>query len=363
MRPLRIALIGDGESPHLYKWAKALAATPGVELWLASSRSISPEIGRLLPASRRLALGTSPDASGGNVALLAQLPHLGRWLREADADWLHAHYLTSHGTLAVLAKRWWRLRARVAGSAWGSDILVTPQRSVLHRWHASWVLAACAVTTSDSKHMATRMKELGAREVMTFPFGLDSLPVTPDTKEPWLFFANRALEPLYRPEEVLKFFAHIASMQPEAHLLIANEGRLLEALPRRAQELNLRVGKQGQVEFVGRLDEAAQAHCYARAQWYLSLPESDSVSVSVLEAMAYGCIPLLSDLPANRELVRDADNGAIVDDSRVDRAVLDALLARAGEVARMNRQWIRRHAMFGVAVARFVDRLRQISGE
>ena len=60
----------------------------------------------------------------------------------------------------------------------------------------------------------------------------------------------------------------------------------------------------------GGIDAAdTQAGWYARARWYVSLPESDSVSVSVLEALAHGCIPLLSDLPANRELVHPGDDG------------------------------------------------------
>ena len=71
-------------------------------------------------------------------------------------------------------------------------------------------------------------------------------------------------------------------------------------LQTRARELGL----QDHVRFVGRLDADTQADLYRRARWFLSLPQSDSVSVSVLEAMAHGCVPILSDLPANRELVR-----------------------------------------------------------
>src|SRR5438105_2834731 len=124
---MRIAMIGDAESPHLLKWARALASRSDVEVWIASSRGFLAGFDDLLPASRRLALGATPRHAGGNVATLRQLPRLGRWLKTVDPDWLHAHYLTSHGTLAWLAKRLWRLRARIAGSAWGSDILVTPE--------------------------------------------------------------------------------------------------------------------------------------------------------------------------------------------------------------------------------------------
>jgi len=31
-RPLRLVLLGDGDSPHLLKWARALAPVAGLEL-------------------------------------------------------------------------------------------------------------------------------------------------------------------------------------------------------------------------------------------------------------------------------------------------------------------------------------------
>jgi L-malate glycosyltransferase len=356
---MRIVLIGDAQSPHLLKWAKALAKHPGFELWAASSRGFMPEFDAVLPASRRLALGAQVKHGGGNLALLSKLPALGRWLKVVNADWLHAHYLTSHGTLAWLAKRLWRLRGRIVGSAWGSDILVTPQRSPAHRWLTRRVLQACALTTSDSAHMTRRMGELGAREVMTFPFGLDTLPAEPSAKEPWLFFANRGLEPLYRPQRVLELFAGVARERSAAQLVVANDGSCGAALRARAIELGLR----DRIEFVGRVDADTQSQHYARAQWYLSQPETDSISVSVLEAMAHGCIPLLSDLPANRELVRDGENGLIVGDSAgIESATLEGLLARASAIAQCNRRWVAQHALFAPAVARFLDRLREIDG-
>ena len=369
---LRTVLIGDAQSPHLLKWARALAASAGVELWVASSRGFAPGFEALVPRARRLALNFDAAPAGGNVALLASLPRLGAWLQRVDADWLHAHYLTSHGTLAWLAKRIWRLRGRIVGSAWGSDILLTPRRSPAHRWLTRRVLRACALTTSDSRFMADRMRELGAREVLTFPFGLESLPpesLSPEfgPKEPWLFFANRGLEPVYRPQRVLAVFAAVAAVQPQARLVVANDGSLARGLPAQARALGLTVGAVAagaQVEFVGRLDSVEQARWYARTRWFISLPGSDSVSVSVLEAMAHGCIPLLSALPANRELVDDGRNGLIVSDAALAAPALPTLLAlldRADEIARGNRTWVAQHAMFAPAVASFLTRLRELS--
>jgi glycosyltransferase involved in cell wall biosynthesis len=354
---MKLVLLGDGESPHLLKWARALA--PQVELWAASSRGFAPGFDTLVPAARRLALDTRPDFAGGNVAVLRQLPRLAAWLKTAQPDWIHAHYLTSHGTLAWLATRLLGAPGRLVGSAWGSDILVTPQRSRGLRWVTTRVLRACALTTSDSQVMADQMRALGAGEVMTFPFGLEDLPPppAPGTKHDHLVFANRGLEPVYDPQRVLRLFAGLRAGWPDAQLVVANTGSLLPALQRQAAE----AGLGDCVRFIGRVDAATQAGWYARARWYASLPQSDSVSVSVLEALAHGCVPVLSDLPANRELVRHGDNGCIASaDSLPTPAELAPLLARADAIAAANHAWVAGHAMFGPCVSAFLARLRAL---
>jgi glycosyltransferase involved in cell wall biosynthesis len=355
--PTRYVLLGDAESPHLLKWARALAALPGLELWVVSSRGFAPGFDALLPPQRRLALATQPHAGGGNVALLRQLPRLARWLQRVEPAVLHAHYLTSHGTLAWLAQRLYGVRGALVASAWGSDILVTPERSAAARWLTRRVLQASVLSTSDSQVMAQRMQALGAREPMVFPFGLEALPAAPatGTKDDLLFFANRGLEPVYAPHRVLALFA--ASAPAAARLVVANDGSLRQALQAQAQAL----GIDARVQFVGRLDAATQAGWYARSRWYLSLPASDSVAVSVLEAMAHGCVPLLSDLPANRELVRQGQNGWIVPDGGEADASFLALLPRADAIAQANRQWVAAHALFGPCVQAFVQRLQAVA--
>lgn len=352
---MRLVLLGDGESPHLAKWARTLA--PRVELWAASSRGYAPAFEAVVPADRRLSLDSRPRFEGGNVRVLRHVPRLATWLRGVRPDWINAHYLTSHGTMAWLATRWLGAPGRLIGSAWGSDVLVTPDTSRAARELTRQVLAACRLATSDSAYMAERMRSLGASEVMCFPFGLEALPPKPGRKEDHLFFANRGLEAIYAPHRVVALFASIASAWPDAKLAIANDGRLLGDVAEQVRSLGL----DARVTLLGRLDTEAQAAWYARARWFVSLPSSDSVSVSVLEAMAHGCIPLLSDLPANRELVRPMNNGLLLAASApAPVAEMNYLLARAGEIARQNHDFIRRHAFFPEAIDRFVARLAQL---
>jgi glycosyltransferase involved in cell wall biosynthesis len=355
----RHVLIGDAQSPHLLKWARALA--PQVELWVASSRGFAAGFDGIVPSWRRLALGAEVAHSGDNLALIKRLPELARWLKEVDADWIHPHYLTSHGTLAWAAKLGWRLRGQLVASAWGSDILVTPHRHAAYRWVTRRVLRASRICTSDSQHMAAEMRALGADEVRVFPFGLERMPPPPAEKDPELYFSNRGLEPIYKPERVIASFAAIAAVRPAARLIVANDGSLRDGLQAQTRGL----GVADRVKFVGRLDATAQDHWYARAQWYFSLPESDSVAVSVLEAMAHGCIPILSDLPANHELVRSGDNGLILANGclpKIDALYLLADLGRqAPRIAHENRNWVLQHGLFAPAVSSLLTRLRELT--
>ena len=364
---MNYVLVGDGQSPHLLKWVNALLAVkaPALTVCLVSSRGLHPELqakvdAGLLPSERVLCLGHRTAAQGGARGWLGRVPAVAAALRRWQAQVVHAHYLTSHGSLAWLALAWNRWRGTTGpaplllSSAWGSDVLVTPQRRPMARWLLRRVLAASALCSSDSEHMAQRMRPWGARQVQVFPFGLPELPPAPLRKDAHLFFANRGLEPVYRPQRVLELFGRIASQWPTARLAVANTGSLLGALQQQAQAMGL----AHRISWLGHLSAEAQTSWYQRAQWYLSLPASDSVSVSVIEAMAHGAVPLLSDLPANRELVDSGHNGLIVND--LDEAVqaLGALQQRAAEVAAHNRAWVMAHGLFPPQVQAWVEQVQ-----
>ena len=60
----------------------------------------------------------------------------------------------------------------------------------------------------------------------------------------------------------------------------------------------------------------------AKSRFLLSLTNSDGASLSVMEGMAVGTVPILSDIPANREWVDDGVNGFLVPLDNVQAARL-----------------------------------------
>jgi glycosyltransferase involved in cell wall biosynthesis len=70
------------------------------------------------------------------------------------------------------------------------------------------------------------------------------------------------------------------------------------------------------------------AEWLGRADLYLSASLSDSTSVSLLEAMASGAVPVVTDIEGNREWVRDGEGARLFaprDPGALTRAIEAAL--------------------------------------
>lgn len=346
----KYVLVGDAQSPHLLKWAKALY--PQTDLWVVSSRGFLPEFDQFLQSSRRFSLHKKSGIFGW-LCIFIKCPILGIWIRNIDPDFINPHYLTSHGLLVSIIKCIFNLRSKIIGSAWGSDVLVAPETSCFAKHFLKFTFINCDITTSDSIFMANRMQILGAKNVHIFPFGLESIPCTNIEKE-LLFFSNRGLEPIYNPYRVLEFFESALLSVPNARLVVANTGSLLTGMRQWVE----RRGLSTCVDFVGRLDSDTQAKYYSRSKWYISVPISDALSVSIIEAMAHGCLPIVSNLPANRELISDGINGWILPDRKAINC--DFLLVDEDVCLRMikkNILWVKEHAVFNPLLENFLTKI------
>jgi glycosyltransferase involved in cell wall biosynthesis len=62
-----------------------------------------------------------------------------------------------------------------------------------------------------------------------------------------------------------------------------------------------------------------------QAEVFVSVPSSDATSVALLQAMAVGCFPIVSDLPSQQELVERGTQGLRVP-ARDEGALADAIV-------------------------------------
>jgi glycosyltransferase involved in cell wall biosynthesis len=97
----------------------------------------------------------------------------------------------------------------------------------------------------------------------------------------------------------------IKQAQKSVKFVIVGEGSQKHRLIKFTRDLNV----EKYVEFKGELSQKDLLDCYFDSDIYVSTSLSDSTSVSLLEAMALGLIPIVTGIPGNREWIEDKKNG------------------------------------------------------
>jgi len=191
-------------------------------------------------------------------------------------------------------------------TAWGSDVLLVPQRNFIYRNFLKYVIQKSKFITADSQSMIEAMKQmdsLGSKYVH-LQYGIDV--IAPSQKEK-IIFSNRLHNKLYNINTIIRNFTDFSKDNPDWKLHIAGKGEETEPLKQLAQDFNI----ADKVKFLGWLNKEQNNEQYSKATIYVSIPSSDGTSVSLLEAMSANCIPVVSDLSSNREWIQDGTNGVI----------------------------------------------------
>ncbi len=193
-------------------------------------------------------------------------------------------------------------------TAWGSDILVVPKKSWLLKKMVQYNLNKAQYFTSDSHFMADEMMDLSSKvkKVLIANFGINV--EVQDVPKENIIYSNRLHKPLYNIDKIIDSFADFSKEKEEWKLVIGATGESTDALKSKVTEMKL----DDKITFVGWVNKEVNATWYSKAKIWASIPDSDATSISLLEAMACGCIPVVSDLPANQEWVQDNVNGIIV---------------------------------------------------
>lgn len=307
-----------------------------------------------------LALSPHPALLEQAVVDLAVLSRSAqRQLRALIVRWrpriVHAHQANSVAWHAVRAGR--ATGVPVVVTLWGSDVLSLPQHGPLYRWMVRHALRGAAAWTADARHLldvASAAAEPGGPALRAWiPIGIDDVPAPADAVRERRLLSCRLHKPLYRIDAIVRAFADIAPRHPGWTLEVAASGEQTPVLRALAAER----GAGDRIEFTGQLSSEQLARAYRRSAVFVSVPETDGTSVSLLEAMAAGCLPVLSDLPANREWVEDGARGRLVADMTGLGAALEAAIA-AVESGAWDREGRDANIRLVAERARFADNIR-----
>ena len=310
MRPMRLAFIGDPNSVHVRRWM-AFFLDRGHEAFLLEGfgAEIRPGLDPRVEVERYQAHGRYGVPL---LSLIQSRRNLRRALDRIRPDVLHAHFVRRYGWQAGLAGF-----HPLVLTGWGSDVLVGSLRTWRVRWRDRQALRAADLVTVVSDFMRTAIIANGARpdRVELVHHGVDTarfVPGPPDAALPdagrRIILSPRAIRPLYRHETVIAAFATL----PDDTLIVMSaldaDRAYLDKLRHQVRDL----GIEDRVRVLDRIDPDDLPRHYRTASVVVSVPESDSFPVTLLEAMACGTPIVAGDLPPIRTVLAELAPEALV---------------------------------------------------
>lgn len=301
----------------------ANSASSHTEKWVSCFVNLGYEVHVISHSENKLIGATVHYINYSIKNFIFKVNEVHKLIKEINPDILHAHQANTCGLYAVTYNA-----KNTIVSAWGSDVLLSPKRSFIMKMIVKYVLKNAAFITSDSYYMSEKIVELGGNKekVLTFPMGIeddfDANRHEYDVNDSTLrIISTRRLEVLYNVDIIIKGFYEALKENSKLSLTIAADG----ADAFRLKELVENLGIVDKVSFTGRYDLKLLGSMLSGNDVFISIPKSDSTSVSLLEAMYCGVFPVVCDLPANKEWIVNEDNGLVLpqcDPQKVKDAIL-----------------------------------------
>lgn len=280
-------------------------------------------------------------------------------------DVINPHFVSGYGFTAALAQA--KRFAPVITHAWGSDILVVPQKSVFHKRKTAYALSEASVLIGDSDYLIEQAESMTAcNKSLVIPWGIERKYLSLHkadyrVQRPLRIIVPRQHEKIYNNPFVVRALAPLIEAGT-VQLTFPNFGSQLG-------EFKIEVSRfpEGAINLYDRLEREDFLKLMAQHDVYISAASTDSSPVSLIESMAMGLIPVAPEIPGVKEWLgfghgfvyslydavqlRSVVSG-IIDDDHDHRQIREANLKR-----------IKKEAVFEDNIGRLVATMRDLAGK
>ena len=282
MGKMKIALVADANSIHISRWFNWLEEQGHiVKIFSLRETSNSHFFGPEPPLDRTLITNF-----GSKIRKTTK--RLQNLIDDFKPDLVHGYFLTNHGFYASRIGNY-----PTIVQVMGSDLLLHSENS----WLLSWIFknsikkSSCVISPPL---LIEKLKQMGIKEKNIFPnlIGIDTDIFKPLDKQNVVLF-SRGFEEVYNPSTVAEAIIKISKKEPKIKFYLAGEGTLRKEIESRLVDIN--------VEFTGQLSEIELAKIMGISKIVISPTFSDSIPLTVFEAMSCGSVLIASDIPAHRQ--------------------------------------------------------------
>lgn len=321
---MRVVYFSLDYTPHDHRFLAALAETEHEVYYVRLQRGSRQQEDRPVPEKIRQLLW----AGGQGEFRWRDVPRLAldfrRLTRTIKPDLVHAGPIQTCAFIAALSGF-----HPILTMSWGFDLMEDVHKSKWMEWVTRYTLRHSAFFTSDAQTTRDRAIAYGMRadRTVVFPWGVDLTHFAPlparrgASSEGFTLFCNRSWEPRYGVDVLARAFVEVARCRPEVSLMLLGGGSQAQTL----RQIFEQGGVSERVSFPGQIPNRNLPRYYHMADLYISPSHVDGSSVSLMEAMACGLPCLVSDIPANKEWVREGETGWLFTDGDV-RSLADKIL-------------------------------------
>jgi len=322
----RILYFSRGYTTHDHRFLSALAKTDHKVAFLQLERSGHTLEDRTLPPE----IMQIPWVGGQSSAHIQDGPKLIAGLRkvikEFAPDLIQAGPIQRSAFLVALTG----FRPLVTMS-WGYDLLHDVHKGRAWEWATRFTLNRSAVMVGDCNTIRNLAIAYGMNpdRIVTFPWGANIEKYSPCESKPkmvvrqrlgwdantFVLLSTRSWAPIYAVDDLAHAFVKAARQHPELRLFLLGNGPLAPRIRQIIQD----GGVMELVQFPGQISQAKLPDFYRAADLYISTSHSDGTSISLLESLASGTPVLLSNIPGNKEWIRESGEvGWLFEDGDVD---------------------------------------------
>jgi len=307
---MKLCFLASANSIHSFRWIKYFANKGHEVYWLSLGKDLNPEY--RIPKVKFYLIKKFPLKP---LRPLFYLSSVKKILKKINPDVFHVHYVWIDGMIGALSG----FHPFIL-TAWGSDILVVG-KNFLAKPLIKFALRKADLITCDAEHMKEAMIKLGAKpeKIKIIYFGVDTEKFSPGPKDKELIkklgiencpvvISLRNLEPIYDVETLIRAIPLVLKEIPDVKFIIAGKGSEEEKLKNLAKELKV----SESIRFVGWINHEILPDYLRIGDVYVSTSVSDSTSVSLLEAMAVGLVPVVTDVGENRKILKNGENGFLI---------------------------------------------------
>jgi glycosyltransferase involved in cell wall biosynthesis len=230
-------------------------------------------------------------------------------------DLIHVHWAIPIGLIGAWVGG--LLRKPIVVTIHGSDLRMAIERPGFLRKIFVYVCKNATHLNCVSEVQEKEMEQLGilSEKISIIPMGVDEAFLETGkgrkielNKGSFIILSNRNLLPLYNVSLLVRAIPYVLKEEPKTKFIIAGDGSEKGNLESEVEQLNV----SSSVQFLGRVLHQEMPNLLGQSDIYVSTSPHDGTSVSLLEALASGAFPVVTDIPSNREWISDGDNGFLV---------------------------------------------------